>query len=126
VDSQKPPQRPIDDHDEDSPIAKLCDGICAHGGKEGFSLIHLGSDGHVRAQSNRGWEDVMNVPLEMVPSLVRRLASLAQLNADITTSQQEGLARFLVNGQQFDIRVTVRRPQSGGQDVLIEYLHAAA
>ena len=96
----------------DSPIAKLWEGLVRDCIKRNGSAMHLdpqaGHDPIIRAQIQGEWQVLMTCPVNAYPALVQRLRVIAGIDLIRQTPVQRGAVRAVVDDVPHDVTVTIQ------------------
>ncbi len=112
----------------DAPMTRLVDAMITDGVREGASDIHAEprSDGtSVRYRIDGVLKEVMRLPSNAGPSLVRRVKILAKLDVTDPLHPHDGRAGVRVDGKVIDLRIATVPVARRGEKVVIRILDKA-
>jgi type IV pilus assembly protein PilB len=112
----------------DAPMTRLVDAMITDGVREGASDIHAEplSDGtSVRYRIDGVLKEVMRLPANAGPSLVRRVKILAKLDVTDPLHPHDGRAGVRVDGKVIDLRIATVPVARRGEKVVIRILDKA-
>ena len=112
----------------DAPMTRLVDAMITDGVREGASDIHAEplSDGmSVRYRIDGVLKEVMRLPPNAGPSLVRRVKILAKLDVTDPLHPHDGRAGVRVEGKVIDLRIATVPVARRGEKVVIRILDKA-
>jgi type IV pilus assembly protein PilB len=112
----------------DAPMTRLVDAMITDGVREGASDIHAEplSDGtSVRYRIDGVLREVMRLPPNAGPSLVRRVKILAKLDVTDPLHPHDGRAGVRVDGKVIDLRIATVPVARRGEKVVIRILDKA-
>ncbi len=115
---------------EDAPAAKLCEGLLAHGVREGYERIdlvpHAKAACIIRGYRKGSSREIMQCPRKLYPDVVSWVKGKAGLDPDKRVPLQEGTLRFQLDGVRHEVRFTMRMAGSGVEHVLLQFAPQAA
>jgi type IV pilus assembly protein PilB len=112
----------------DAPMTRLVDAMISDGVREGASDIHAEplSDGtSVRYRIDGVLKEVMRLPANAGPALVRRVKILAKLDVTDPLHPHDGRAGVRVDGKVIDLRIATVPVARRGEKVVIRILDKA-
>ena len=112
----------------DAPMTRLVDAMITDGVREGASDIHaepLADGTSVRYRIDGVLKEVMRLPANAGPSLVRRVKILAKLDVTDPLHPHDGRAGVRVDGKVIDLRVATVPVARRGEKVVIRILDKA-
>ncbi|MCX8052242.1 MAG: type II secretion system ATPase GspE [Armatimonadetes bacterium] len=113
---------------EEAPVIKLANIIITRGVKEGASDIHIepGKDQvRVRLRVDGILHEVMSIPKKIQPSLISRLKIMAEMDIATKRTPQDGRISAVIDGRQYDFRVSTL-PSIYGEKVVLRILDKSA
>jgi type II secretory ATPase GspE/PulE/Tfp pilus assembly ATPase PilB-like protein/ActR/RegA family two-component response regulator len=112
----------------DAPMTRLVDAMISDGVREGASDIHaepLVDGTSVRYRIDGVLKEVMRLPANAGPSLVRRVKILAKLDVTDPLHPHDGRAGVRVDGKVIDLRIATVPVARRGEKVVIRILDKA-
>ena len=112
----------------DAPMSKLVDAMIADGVREGASDIHaepLVDGTSVRYRIDGVLKEVMRLPANAGPSLVRRVKVMAKLDVTDPLRPHDGRAAVKVDGKLVDLRIATVPVARRGEKVVVRILDKA-
>jgi type II secretory ATPase GspE/PulE/Tfp pilus assembly ATPase PilB-like protein len=110
------------------PIIKIVETIISYAYKNNASDIHIEPEDEVclvRFRIDGILHDVVQLPAEMYPEIVRRVKVLAKLRIDETQEPQDGKIEFTVDDRVLDIRLSTV-PVKRGEKIVMRLLSERA
>ena len=115
---------------DDAPAAKLCEGLLAHGIREGYERVDLVPQARapciIRGHREGSSREIMQCPRKLYPDVVSYLKWKAGLDPDKRVPLQEGTLRLHVDGVEHVVRFTMRLSGTGVEHVLLQFASEAA
>jgi type II secretory ATPase GspE/PulE/Tfp pilus assembly ATPase PilB-like protein len=113
-------------HPNDSPIAKLLEGLLVDCIKRQGQALHISPEGIddpvVRIQLGNEWSDVMFVPALMYAALLQRLRVVAGIDLIRRTPVQRGAVRVIFdNGAVVDIAVSIQATDGRAEEAFVRF-----
>ena len=113
---------------EEAPVIKLANLIISRGVSEGASDIHIepGKDQvRVRIRVDGILHEMMALPKKVQPSLISRVKIMAEMDIATKRSPQDGRISAVIDGRQYDFRVSTL-PSIFGEKVVLRILDKSA
>ncbi|HEX8931581.1 MAG TPA: GspE/PulE family protein [Patescibacteria group bacterium] len=108
----------------DIPIIKIVDTIIAYAHKNNASDIHMEPDDTaaiVRFRIDGILHDVVRIPIDVYPEIIRRVKVMAHLRTDDTQNPQDGKIQVEVDSDKLELRVSTA-PLRGGTSAVLRLL----
>ncbi|MHB9036121.1 MAG: type II secretion system ATPase GspE [Armatimonadota bacterium] len=109
---------------EEAPVIKLANLIISRGVSDGASDIHIepGKDGvRIRLRVDGLLHEVMQVPKKVQASLTSRFKIMAEMDIATKRTPQDGRISAMIEGRQFDFRVSTL-PSVFGEKIVLRIL----
>jgi type II secretory ATPase GspE/PulE/Tfp pilus assembly ATPase PilB-like protein len=114
--------------DKESAIVKIVDLIISYGHLNGASDIHI-EPGHkttkVRFRIDGIMHKILELPKDIHESIISRIKILSKMRIDEHLAAQDGKIKYVIEGKQLDIRVSIL-PVSNGENAVLRLLSANA
>ena len=113
---------------EEAPVIKLANLIISRGISDGASDIHIEpakNNVRVRLRVDGILHEVMHVPKKVQASLISRIKIMAEMDIAMKRSPQDGRIGAVIDGRQFDFRISTL-PSVHGEKVVLRILDKSA
>ncbi len=113
---------------EEAPVIKLANLIISRGVSEGASDIHVEpakEQVRVRIRVDGILHEIMPIPKKVQPSLISRFKIMAEMDIATKRSPQDGRISALIEGKQYDFRVSTL-PSVYGEKIVLRILDRSA